>query len=68
MRCIALIAALLGSPAYAHHEIVVATSMMPLMGGISVILLAAITAIRPRLKGRRQKRELEAACRSAKQS
>ena len=68
MRCIALIAALLGSPAYAHHEIVVATSMMPLMGGIAVVLLAAITAIRRKLTGRRLKREPGLACRPAKRS
>ena len=68
MRCITLAAALLGSPAYAHHEIVVATSMMPLLGGIAVILLAAITATHRRLTGRRLKRELELACRPAGRS
>lgn len=57
MRYLALIAALLGSPAYAHHEIVVATTMMPLMGGIAAIIFAAITAIGLRLKERRLKRE-----------
>ncbi len=54
-RCILLLA-FLGTPAFAHHEVVVATSMMPLMGGLVVILLAAVSAGRQGLRKRLTRR------------
>lgn len=46
MRRIALALALIGTPAFAHHEVVVATSMMPVMAGIMAIATAAFVAWR----------------------
>lgn len=37
---------LVATPALAHHEVVVATSMLPLMGGVAVIVLAILAALR----------------------
>ena len=37
---------LLGTPALAHHEVVVATSMIPFLGGLAVIAAAIIAAWR----------------------
>jgi len=41
----------LAAPAHAHHEVVVATSMMPLMVGLLVILTAGLAALRQKLRG-----------------
>lgn len=34
------------TPAAAHHEIVMATSMVPLMGGLATIAVAALAALK----------------------
>ena len=37
---------LLGTPALAHHEVVVATSMIPILSGLAIIAAAIIAAWR----------------------
>jgi len=46
-RLTTLTCALAATPALAHHEVVVATSMVPLMGGLAAIAAAGLIA-RPR--------------------
>jgi len=40
--------ALVASPALAHHEVVVAASILPLLGGLAAISLGGIAAWRKR--------------------
>lgn len=40
--------ALIASPALAHHEVVVAASIMPLLGGLAAISLGGFSAWRKR--------------------
>ncbi|MBY5933766.1 hypothetical protein KUV51_12210 [Tateyamaria omphalii] len=37
---------LMATPALAHHEVAVVSSILPLMGGIAVIAIAGIGALR----------------------
>ena len=53
MRTFILLFALLATPALAHHEVVVATSMLPVMGGLAVIAVAGMTALRDWWRKRR---------------
>lgn len=53
MRYLAAIVILLATPALAHHEVVVATSMMPLMTGLAVITVGVIAVVRKRLRKKR---------------
>ena len=50
MRSLAALLTVLATPALAHHEVVVATSMMPLMGGLAVIALSCAAAVRKRFR------------------
>jgi hypothetical protein len=55
MRSLAPLSAVLATPAFAHHEVIVATSMMPLMGGLSLILVAALAGLRQKFRGRKRR-------------
>jgi len=46
MKRLAIIFALLASPAAAHHEVVVATSIVPMLSGLAAITLAGFGAWR----------------------
>ena len=52
MRYLAAIFTLLATPALAHHEVVVATSMLPLMGGFAVVAVGIGSFLRKRLRKR----------------
>ncbi len=52
MRTLAFLTSVFATPAMAHHEVIVATSLLPLMGGIATIAIAALAAIG---KSRRKK-------------
>ena len=43
-------AVIFGTPLYAHHEVLIVSSMMPLFAGVLLILLAAVTALRKKLR------------------
>lgn len=55
MRILSALFVLVATPAAAHHEVVVATSLLPLMGGLATIAVAAITAFRKALRKRLQR-------------
>ena len=59
MRYLVLLLSL-AAPAHAHHEVVVATSMMPLMVGLLVILTAGLAALRQKLRRKSAKRTTDA--------
>jgi hypothetical protein len=46
MKVSTLFLAMTATPAFAHHEVVVATSMLPLIGGMATIAVAALAAMR----------------------
>ena len=53
MRSPALaIALLMATPAFAHHEVVVATSMLPFVGGVVTIAVAGFAALSRKYKKR----------------
>lgn len=50
MRGLAVLLTLAATPAAAHHEVVMATSMVPFLGGLATILVAGLVAWRNRHK------------------
>jgi hypothetical protein len=52
MRLAAFPLIVIATPAAAHHEMVVAASMVPLMGGIATIAVAALAALRKSVRKR----------------
>lgn len=54
-RGLAVIVTLSATPAMAHHEVVVATSILPLASGLAAITLAGLAVWRNRVRSRRQK-------------
>jgi predicted Rdx family selenoprotein len=53
MRGLVLVFASLATPAFAHHEVVMTTSLVPLLGGLFTILVAARLAWKQRKRGPR---------------
>ncbi|MEL7178391.1 MAG: hypothetical protein AAFN63_01030 [Pseudomonadota bacterium] len=53
MKYMAAVFMLLATPAWAHHEVVVATTMVPLMTGLAVITVGVIAVVRKRLRNKR---------------
>ncbi|WP_195819881.1 hypothetical protein [Roseobacter sp. MH60115] len=52
MRRLSVLVMPCATPAYAHHEVVVATSMLPLAGGLAAIAAAGLIALRRWLRNR----------------
>lgn len=46
MKASTFLFAITATPAFAHHEVVVATSMLPLIGGMATIAVAALALMR----------------------
>jgi Flp pilus assembly protein TadB len=55
MRGLVVLLALFATPAFAHHEVVVVGSLLPVIGGLATIASAGLVAF---LQKRRRKREL----------
>lgn len=53
MRGAAIVLTLAATPALAHHEVVVVTSMVPVMLGVAVTAVAGLAALRQKLRNRR---------------
>ena len=45
MRPIAIVTTLVATPSYAHHEIVVATSLLPAMIGVVAVVSACLAGV-----------------------
>lgn len=58
MRVLVLFSALatFGSPALAHHEVVIATSMMPLIGSLCIVLLGIAATFKATIRKRKTER------------
>lgn len=52
MRLLSASIVLCATPAYAHHEVVVAASILPLAGGLAAIAAAGLVALRKWLRNR----------------
>ncbi len=50
MRTLTLALAVFASPTLAHHEVVMATSLIPTMGGLALIVMAALAGLRQKLR------------------
>lgn len=50
MRYLAATFTFLATPALAHHEVVVATSMVPFIGGMAVVAVGITAFLRKRLR------------------
>ncbi len=50
MRYYFVLIGLVAGPAQAHHEVVVATSFLPVMGGLALIMVAGLAAARQKLR------------------
>ena len=50
MKRLALAFAVCAAPAYAHHEVVVVSSILPVLGGLALITTAGVAALRQWLR------------------
>ena len=50
MKRIALALAVVAAPAHAHHEVVVVSSILPVLGGLALITTAGVAALRQWLR------------------
>ena len=55
MRLLFAGALLAGTPAFAHHEVVVASSMIPAMTGLAFVVMSGFVGMRQRLRAKRGK-------------
>ncbi len=46
MKRLALALAVVAAPAHAHHEVVVVSSILPVLGGLALITTAGVSALR----------------------
>ncbi|MGB1390698.1 MAG: hypothetical protein ACPG61_17630 [Paracoccaceae bacterium] len=46
MKRLALALAVVAAPAHAHHEVVVVSSILPVLGGLALITTAGVAALR----------------------
>ncbi len=54
MRTLAALIVFLATPASAHHEVAVATSMAPMLGVLAPVAFAAMAIVRKRLRRQKQ--------------
>lgn len=56
MKYLSLALMLAAAPAYAHHEVVMATSILPTLGGLTFVIAAGLVALRKKLRAGSAKR------------
>lgn len=59
MRALTISATLIATPALAHHEVIVATSLLPALGGAAVLFAAVLVELRKKWRAARQNEQDE---------
>ena len=59
MRLVCIVLMALGTPAYAHHEAIVATSVIPALSGLALVVTVALGTWFNALKERATRRDLK---------